>query len=212
MAEVQNPIIGRSKNKFANAIFSTWKGKNILRSKPLTVANPQTEAQMAQRAKFSFLVHLAKTMQAVVKAGMREMAVRMTEFNAFVSANINNGAVALVNGSWVVVPEYLVLSKGSLAPTEFTNVTTNTANKTVNISYDNTVVDNQTSADKVYIAAGNSKGNYQLLGGDTRNSGSIGFQVSGDQQVGDVVDIYMFFTSPDGRKVSDVRYINAEFE
>jgi hypothetical protein len=37
MAVIQNPIIGRAKNKFANAIFTTWKGKNIIKSKIICV-------------------------------------------------------------------------------------------------------------------------------------------------------------------------------
>lgn len=37
MAIVQNPITGRSRNKFGTAVFSKQYGKNTMRAKPLDV-------------------------------------------------------------------------------------------------------------------------------------------------------------------------------
>lgn len=53
MAIIQNPIVGRAKQKFANSIFSTWYGRNVLRSKPLEVRNPRSGKQLTARYELS---------------------------------------------------------------------------------------------------------------------------------------------------------------
>ena len=52
MAVTQNPHIGRSKNAFATAVFTTWKGRNVMKGKPISVHNPDTPAQKKQRSAF----------------------------------------------------------------------------------------------------------------------------------------------------------------
>lgn len=55
MAIVQNPITGRSSGTFAGAVFATQFGKNILRSKPVSVSVSQSAASRLARQKFKFL-------------------------------------------------------------------------------------------------------------------------------------------------------------
>ena len=212
MAEVQNPITGRSKNKYANAIFSTWKGRNILRSKPLSVANPQTDAQMKQRAKFSFLVHLGKVMQAYIRVGFKEVAVKVTAFNAFMSENMSNGAMVYSGGAWNIDPSKLTISKGSLDKTDVNIVQGFASTGSIELSWDIQPIGNQSSADKIYIYGGNINGSGQVFGDYYRNQGSCSITISGNHVLGDIVDLYIFFVSPDGRKVADTLNIEAEFD
>lgn len=114
MAEVQNPITGRSKNKFANAIFSTWKGKNILRSKPLSVGNPRTTAQVKQRLRIGFLAKKSSELGSLLRDSFKEVANGMTEFNAFVKRNYQNTDASGSTPSFVSA-EDVIVSAGSLA-------------------------------------------------------------------------------------------------
>lgn len=52
MAIVQNPLIGQTKGKVGNVIFYKSFNNNIIRSKPIHVANPRTPAQVSSRSMF----------------------------------------------------------------------------------------------------------------------------------------------------------------
>ena len=52
MAIVQNPITGRSSGTYAGAVFATQFGKNVLRSKPVSVSVSQSDASKLARQKF----------------------------------------------------------------------------------------------------------------------------------------------------------------
>lgn len=59
--KTQNPLIGRSKKSFGEATFYTLNGQNIVRTKAISVANPKSEKQQAQRARFIGITKLANS-------------------------------------------------------------------------------------------------------------------------------------------------------
>lgn len=88
MSVVQNPIVGRSSGKFSNAIFSKWKSKNTLRSKPLVVNQPNTNEQIVQRTKFSYAVLYARTILFYIRLSFASLSQSMSEFNMWIKKNI----------------------------------------------------------------------------------------------------------------------------
>jgi hypothetical protein len=113
MAIVQNPLTGRSKQKFANAVFSTWKGKNVVKSKPLSVGNPRTELQTKQRSRFTTAVNATRGVTDFIRKAFKESAIGMTEFNVFVKKNIQNIDLSVL-GNCVIDPNAVIVSAGSL--------------------------------------------------------------------------------------------------
>ena len=88
MAIVQNPITGRSKNKFGNAVFSTQFGQNTLRTKAITVKNPRTENQLAVRAHMKRLVSIFKQINPEIKEAYGSSVKGMSPFNRVISINM----------------------------------------------------------------------------------------------------------------------------
>lgn len=84
-----NTVFGKSSGKIAGVVASSWKGINVVREKALVVANPKTPAQMVQRGKMAFTVASARSILALLQLSFKEQAVKKSEFNAFVSANIS---------------------------------------------------------------------------------------------------------------------------
>lgn len=119
MAIVQNPLIGRTRQKFGNSIFQKWKQHNVIRTKPLQVANPRTRAQMAQRSRLAFVLAIFRAVSGIVKIGYKRQATNMTEYNAFMSYNINNASSVDQNYDVEVHPEDLKIARGSIQPTDF---------------------------------------------------------------------------------------------
>lgn len=89
MSVVQNPIVGRSSGKFSNAIFSKWKSKNTLRSKPLVVHQPNSPAQLTQRSVFALMVSYARSIISELRFSLKYSASDMSEFNAFIKKNMH---------------------------------------------------------------------------------------------------------------------------
>lgn len=79
-----NGIFGTGSGKTGNAVFATSAGKQIVRTYQPKVTNPNTDAQIAQRAKFKLLSQLAAAMAPVIvipKSGL------VSARNRFVTKN-----------------------------------------------------------------------------------------------------------------------------
>ena len=59
MAKIKQGILGGFSGKVANVVGTSWKGRAVMKSQPLSVANPRTESQVGQRNKFSKIAELA---------------------------------------------------------------------------------------------------------------------------------------------------------
>jgi hypothetical protein len=110
MAVTQNPIIGRSKQSLSNTVFSTWKGRNVIRAKPLEVANPRTLGQVTSRNKLKVLSGMAKGLRAAVILGLKSVSQLVTEYNSFVQANYENIVSSATTGEVTAFTSPIVLS------------------------------------------------------------------------------------------------------
>ena len=124
MAIIQNPIIGSSTGKMANVVFSRSFGKNILRSKALTVRNPNSDAQRAQRSFLSTVGLIAKQSKSMLLVGF---ANDVTSRSAYSSALKSLLATAKEGATdRLKYPSFgaLVMSNGYLTPPTLSHVTT----------------------------------------------------------------------------------------
>lgn len=90
MAIVQNPITGRTKKKFGTAVFSTQFGKNTMRTKPINVKNPKTDAQVKQRTKFTIVVDLIRQVLPLINEVYSGSLKNMSPYNKITSINVKN--------------------------------------------------------------------------------------------------------------------------
>lgn len=106
-----NGIFGTGSGKTGNAVFATSAGKQIVRTYQPKVANPNTDAQVAQRAKFKLLSQLAAAMAPVIvipKSGL------VSARNRFVKKNIPLATYADDKASIVLTAIQLTDSQVSL--------------------------------------------------------------------------------------------------
>jgi len=90
MAIVQNPITGRTRNKFGTAVFSKQFGQNTMRTKPAGMRNPNTPAQATQRLKFLTIVNLVRQVLLLINSVYGSTLKKMSPFNRIVSINLKN--------------------------------------------------------------------------------------------------------------------------
>lgn len=80
-----NGIFGKGSGKVGSSVFAVSGGEQIVREYNPRVSNPQTEGQVAQRAKFKLMSQIAADLASVIaipKEGLRSSR------NSFVSKNI----------------------------------------------------------------------------------------------------------------------------
>lgn len=204
MAKIKQGILGGFSGKVAGVVGTSWKGRAVMKSRPLSVSNPKTDAQVEQRGKFSDIAELAsKILTTFVQPVENPISGDISGYNKFVRDN--KGAF---DGNHELVAADFVCGGGKLPFAESTSTTLEISGGTTQLGWSNAA---GTSAirltDKAYAAAFTEDGS--LLGVSsgtaTRNSGAIDFSSIfdiSDLSSGDKVYFLLAFVSADGRDVS----------
>lgn len=88
MARIKRGILGGFSKKIGNIVGSSWKGIAVMKSLPLSVANPNTGLQQGVRTQFAAAIAFASDLLPIfIKKVWNRGAMQMSGFNAFVQAN-----------------------------------------------------------------------------------------------------------------------------
>ena len=209
MAIVQNPVTGRSKKKFGTAVFSTQFGKNTMRTKPLDVHNPKSVKQRQQRNKFTIMVELARLLMEFIRVTFKQVAKRMSQYNAFMATNISF-ALTGVFPNFTIDYTKLIVSKGTLRGAEGGAVASVAGHK-LNVTWtDNSGDGSAQPTDNAVVLVINDtkKSIISDMTTKTRIDGAISFATPGTW-VNDTVHVYLSFKVPDKDIVSDSTMIGS---
>ena len=206
MAIVQNPITGRSRKKFGNAVFSKFYDKNIIRAKPNSVKNPKTPGQVNQRSKFKLMVATSRTLLGMIRISFQNMAKNKSAFNAFMQTNIKT-AITGTPGNYSISWADLIIAKGPLLKPQNLVVAIDQVAKikrTWTIPFNSLDVSNY---DKLFNVAYNITKDEWSYGepGTLRSAGTDEQGLPPDWS-GSTVHVYTFFISVDGKQCSDSVY------
>jgi hypothetical protein len=212
MSVVQNPIIGRAKNKIGGVVFSTWKGINVIKGKPLSVANPKSDKQLMRRSALIQIVAIGRTIAAAIGLGFAEQAFRKSAFNAFTGYNLRNAFNYSGAPAANLQPENLLVSQGTIATTTVAPPICDVSANTVYVEYENAITaPGQSASDLCRVVVYNetqdkwAAPSAQAL----RNTGELTAAVpSGFFTAGDSVYVYVYFFNSATRKSSDSVALN----
>lgn len=117
MAILKSLIIRGGRKQIGGMVLYNRNGETVARELAPQVSNPRTPAQMEQRIKLSNLVAVYRANSSWMHGAYEDKKQRESDYNAFVSANVDSNAVALsksdvASGAAVVGP-YKITS-GSL--------------------------------------------------------------------------------------------------
>lgn len=107
MAKI-NPLLGKGTGKVGAFLLQVNSGVQILKEKPVKVANPNTDAQVEQRAKLKLMSQLAADMSQAIAFQKNGL---VSPRNQFISANI--GKVTYTEGKAEIVLQNIELTPGS---------------------------------------------------------------------------------------------------
>lgn len=204
MAKIKQGILGGFSGKVAGVVGTSWKGRAVMKSRPLSVANPRTDAQQEQRGKFSKIAELAsKVLTTFVQPVENPISGDISGYNKFVKDNKSafSALGKLQAASFVAGGGKLPFLDSLLSNTE-------DGDPYFHISWTNAA---GTSAlrltDKVYACVFDLDGNLLAIssGTATRNDQVVNIPVVADDytiQEGDDFVLLVALTSADGREVS----------
>lgn len=90
MGIIKRGILGGFSKSVGPVVGSSWKGIAVMKAKPLSVANPKTAAQQAQRNKFAQAVAAGQALLAgLITTFWNPFAEKMSGFNFWISRNID---------------------------------------------------------------------------------------------------------------------------
>ena len=205
MGKINQGILGGFSGKVGTVIGGNWKGITYMRAKAVSVANPRTEAQQSQRAKFNLAVRFLQPCTDFLRRGYKNYAIKKTAFNAAMSYTLSN----VITGTYPTFSiDYskAMLSRGTL--TTAANVQATIAGGVVKISWD----DNSTSGSAkptdsalaIVVNPDNGEAVYNIAG--AKRSGCMEQLNIPADWTGDQVEVYLGFISEDGKEVSNSVY------
>lgn len=199
MSVVQNPLIGRARQKLGGTVFSTWKGINVIKGKPLTVANPRTDNQLMRRSALTQMVAIGRSIYGAVFLGFKEQAVRKSQFNAFTGYNLKNAFDYSGAPDATLLPDDLLVSQGTITPATPTAITATAATGIVNVEWPTSAsLPGQGANDRVYCVLYNSTQDkwYFSQTTGTRSVGEADFAFGSSAMVaGNNLKVYTFFVN-----------------
>lgn len=207
MAVVKQGILGGFSGKIGNIVGSSWKGIAVMKTKPLSVANPKTAAQTSQRTDFKNAVDLAKVINSkIIKPLWDRFADRMSGFNDFISKNIGD----IKPGSDLA--SKVKISVGQMAATEISSFSADGTTHEITISWaDDSGEGYKLADDDAYIVVfgPDCEVRLQSAGDLQRNSGG-GTLSSMNLRTGYTYYARLAFRRKDGTVVSETSFANAD--
>ena len=207
MARLSQGILGGISGKIGNVVGSSWKGIAVVKSKPLSVANPRTSGQIAQRTKMTNTVDYAKSILAgVIKPLWDRFAQQQSGYNAWVSANID-----LFTSVNPTPPESLQISTGQMVAVNPSSATCSDGERNVTVNWPTLLPDSLSLAtDQVYIVVYNeSQDKFGVSSSAAiRSAGTVVTVLQVDAEENDILRVYLAFRRADGTVVSNTGYIS----
>lgn len=209
MGKIKQGILGGFHNKVGTVIGSSWKGIAVMRSMPLSVANPKTAAQVSVRGKFSQVVNIAqRELAEVIQPNFNRQAKQMSGYNLFCKLNLD-----IYKGkTFGEMRSAMVFAKGALSCTSVSASWDSEESRwTINYSTSNIAPkDSATDLVRIVVLDFDSNANgledakiTNILDGyETRSEGHKTLYGIA-KQAGHTYCAYVYFVSEDGKETSD---------
>lgn len=204
MGTIKQGILGGFSGKVGSVIGGSWKGISYMRGIALSISNPRTPGQLAQRAKWSLAMTTLRPMSQLLRNGFRKAAIRMTAFNAAFK-NFMDHSISGTYPSFTVNYPNVLLANGTLAPS-LNAVAASTVAGTVLFTWDDNSGEGNANADDTTVLAFYNPVKHQnvyIKDLAERADGTQTVTVP-DSWSGDQVQCYIYFNTAVGAVADEV--------
>lgn len=210
MAKIKNGILGGISGTVGNVVGGRWRGIDYIRSKPSSVKNPKTEAQMAQRMRFSMVMNFLRKSRPFITIGFRNGGQGQTAMNRAMSLNVRE-AITGTYPDLEINPEALVVSTGDLLGASTTGIDLSVGQEATVTWSNDAASGNATNEDGAMVLLFNMEKSAVVysLHGASREDETLQLALP-QSWSGDPVAGYLAFRSETGRDVSASIYLGTE--
>ena len=198
MATIKNGILGGFSGRVGNVVGATVRGRNVMRVRPASVTNPNTEKQRSQRERFGLVTHFLSSQIELVKIGFRSFTNKLSAFNAATSYNLKNAVIGNYPDVQLSFADAKI-SKGNLPPVAGL-VATFVAPDTISLEWtDNSSKPLAAATDLLMIGLYEpTKGiGFSIMNAATRADGQVTVEMP-EECAGLSVEVYAFYLSLSG--------------
>lgn len=201
MGTFSKGLFGAFKGKVGNMVGSTWKGIEVLKSKPAGRKGKFSPDQLQQQAKFSLIAKFLQPLASLLDQAYNSGAVKMSGFNKALSYNILNAVTGEYPAFKVSYP-MVQLGQGSLTNAESPKVASTAAGKLSVNWVDNSGSGSAQASDKAFVAAYCEELNRWVFSQNAaaRNAGTLSMDVA--SFTGKSVQTWFGFVSAKGKQVT----------
>lgn len=206
MGVIKQGILGGFSGKVANVVGSSWKGIAVLKSLPLSVANPKTAGQVAQRGAMTQIVIAARLLLAsLLQPYWNPFSQKMSGYNAFVKENI----ATFTTAGFTTFASFFSM-RGSLIGVVVSSATASAGGSDVTVNWaDNTGTADALATDEMVITYYNATQDYWAVSATAAQRADATIVIA-DALVAqnDDLHVYTGTSRADISKVSDSTYNN----
>ena len=211
MARVLKGILGGFDGLVGTVVGSTWRTVDVMKSRSKKSKKAPVQAQIDQRFIFGMVIKFLTFLKDVIDLGYQSNSRMLTPMNAALSYNVQNAVTGISPVFELNYPE-VVLSIGSLHRAKSVTATPEPENQ-IKIEWlsdiSKRVINSyEPEKDDAMVVIFNTKDEVYSFDTVKRGVGTITMTFPHSWQ-GDPLHGWLFFTSPDRKKVSKSQYIGA---
>ncbi|HAH22813.1 MAG TPA: hypothetical protein DCL77_03455 [Prolixibacteraceae bacterium] len=207
MAVILNGITGGFSGKVGNIIGGSWKGIDYMRSRATSISQPNSPAQLDQRARFGTVGKFLRPLIPFLRIGFKNQAVNMSGYNAAMAYTLEN-AVTGVYPAYEIDYATALISQGAL-PEALNPAVVSLAGGQISYTWeDNSEDAGALPDDKVMLVVYNAakKKSVNVVGGNSRTSGAQTI-ILPESFVGDEVQCFIAFQNANGSVLSNSQFV-----
>jgi len=193
MAHSLQSLIGKTFGNVRKMTFYTLNTQPILRKKAISIANPRTIKQQANRSNVPFLIDAFRALRPLLIISLNNRPESRSAYNEFFSRNLNH---SVINGQFY--PEEFQVSTGNIPSSDFQVERLVDESNKFRISWDAALTGNQSIEDLLCAAIYTRTNNHfgYALTEIRRENGQAGLSFNLNFHTV-AIYLYLFFVRPD---------------
>lgn len=201
MGQIKKGILGGFSGKVGSVVGATWRGKDIVRSRPKASTKAPSEAQLKQRERFRVAQYFIRPLKPLLALYFGEPTGSKSRVE-LASSYFLKDVVFYENDDLVIDFDRVIISKGDLSPVY--NLEKTTTGRTTELSWtDNSGQGSAVETDLVTVAVYNEAFGDWFLFEDIATRGDESAQINLPSYVGTANNkMYLFLHAANSNKAS----------
>jgi hypothetical protein len=195
MGVIKRGILGGFSGRVANVIGASWKGIAYMRAQPLSVSNPRTVGQTANRKSFATAGEIARSLvNTLCPINWNGKAQKMSGYNLWIKENSSH-IIDWANGDFDKIKMVL----GDVPAVSITMADASVGSGELALEWDDAGVAGLFSDDPKSYASEIKKKlkacEVPDLGSSLLSDGAVSIPLDSNVEVGDEIEVYLMFYS-----------------